>query len=261
HGEATSAEKLASLLLYASCSMVISMMYKGVLSSFDFKAPFTLLAGQTFVALLFTSFAQRFLSSSKAFYVPPFSMRVLKSALLPGTLFVSNIAVGFLGLRLVNVPMFLAVRRTTTIFTMAAEWAILGNQPSGLAMLSVALIGAGAIIAGMQTFATEVLGFVFTLFNNAITAGFGMVYYNSLVALPLSLLCMVIFGEVQYLAAYERYSISLAIAVVAASSLGVIMTFAVFWCTTTNSPVVTSVTGNVKDVISTFVGAALFPGF
>lgn len=58
HGEATSAEKLASLLLYASCSMVISMMYKGVLSSFDFKAPFTLLAGQTFVALLFTSFAQ-----------------------------------------------------------------------------------------------------------------------------------------------------------------------------------------------------------
>lgn len=91
--------------------------------------------------------------------------------------------------------------------------------------------------------------------------GFGMVYYNSLVALPLSLLCMVIFGEVQYLAAYERYSISLAIAVVAASSLGVIMTFAVFWCTTTNSPVVTSVTGNVKDVISTFVGAALFPGF
>lgn len=58
----------------------------------------------------------------------------LRSALLPGTLFVSNIAVGFLGLRLVNVPMFLAVRRTTTIFTMAAEWAILGNQPSGLAM-------------------------------------------------------------------------------------------------------------------------------
>ena len=56
--EASSATKAASLLLYATCSMVISMVYKGVLSSFDFQAPFTLLALQTLVGLAFTCFAQ-----------------------------------------------------------------------------------------------------------------------------------------------------------------------------------------------------------
>ena len=56
--EASASTKLASLLLYATCSMVISMVYKGVLSSFDFQAPFTLLALQTLVALGFTTFAQ-----------------------------------------------------------------------------------------------------------------------------------------------------------------------------------------------------------
>ena len=91
--------------------------------------------------------------------------------------------------------------------------------------------------------------------------GFGMVYYNSLTALPLSAILVVLSGELSYLQSFPGYSVPFWGATALASCLGVVMTFAVFWCTTTNSPVVTSVAGNMKDVISTFVGAILFPGF
>jgi len=223
--------------------------------------------------------------------------------MLPGVLFVLNIAVGFLGLRLVNVPMFLAVRRTTTVFVMLGEWAILSRTPSSMAVTAVALIATGTVVAGSQTFAAEFMGFLFTIGNNILTAstlpvlttlpvcsafmpsphpprlvavglnisrkfsdetstsGFGMVYYNSLTALPLSLALVVLSGELSTLQAFEGYTVGFWAATGLASCLGVVMTFAVFWCTTTNSPVVTSVAGNMKDIVSTFIGAILFPGF
>ena len=46
------------VLLYTCTSIVISMVYKTVLSSYNFSAPFFLLSLQTAVALGFTTFAQ-----------------------------------------------------------------------------------------------------------------------------------------------------------------------------------------------------------
>lgn len=47
----------------------------------------------------------------------------------------------------------------------------------------------------------------------------------------------------------------------AASSLGVGMTYVVFLSATVNSPLLTSVTGNMKDVVSTVLGAYIFGDF
>jgi len=50
--------KPVPVLLYTCTSIVISMVYKSVLSSYNFSAPFFLLSLQTAVALCFTTFAQ-----------------------------------------------------------------------------------------------------------------------------------------------------------------------------------------------------------
>ncbi len=50
--------QLIPVLLYTCTSIVISMVYKSVLSSYNFSAPFFLLSLQTAVALAFTTFAQ-----------------------------------------------------------------------------------------------------------------------------------------------------------------------------------------------------------
>jgi len=50
---------------------------------------------------------------------PPFNMDLRRSTIV-GVLFVSNIAIGWYGLKLVNIPMFLCIRRTATFFTLLA---------------------------------------------------------------------------------------------------------------------------------------------
>lgn len=66
--------------------------------------------------------------------------------------------------------MFLAVRRTTTVFVMLGEWVILSRTPSTMAMAAVALIATGTVVAGSETFAAEFMGFLFTIGNNILTA-------------------------------------------------------------------------------------------
>ncbi len=44
-------------------------------------------------------------------------------------------------------------------------------------------------------------------------------------------------------------------------SLGVLITYAIALCATVNSPLATTVTGNIKDVVCTAFGWALFGGF
>jgi len=174
--------------------------------------------------------------------------------------------------------MFLAIRRTATAFTMLGEFLILGVTPSPTVRMGVAVIVLGTIIAGWETFSSDLLGYAYTMGNNLVTAvqlsfakrfkersgvqGFGLVLYNGITALPLALLGAAVRGEFAEAARYEHLSNPAFLgAVVLASSLGCFMTYIVLLCATVNSPTVTSVTGNVKDVVSTYVGALLFPGF
>lgn len=46
-----------------------------------------------------------------------------------------------------------------------------------------------------------------------------------------------------------------------ASIMGLVMTYTALLCSTFNSPLVTSITGNAKDIVATVVGALLFGDF
>jgi hypothetical protein len=45
------------------------------------------------------------------------------------------------------------------------------------------------------------------------------------------------------------------------SAMGLLLTYTSMLCTIHNSPLTTSIAGNAKDVLTTVVGALLFPGF
>ena len=131
-----------------------------------------------------------------------------------------NIVVGWYGLQLVNIPLFLCIRRTTTAFTLLTEYLILGRRQSVAVMLAVGLIMLGALVAGWESLQSDWLGLSYTLLNNVLTAvamavtkrfsdktgtsGFGLVFYNSLVTLPLCLLGATIFREWSYTLNYPR---------------------------------------------------------
>ena len=51
-------------------------------------------------------------------------------SILMGMCFVVNVSAGFVALRLVNIPVFLCIRRTTTVFVMVAEFFVLRKRTS-----------------------------------------------------------------------------------------------------------------------------------
>ena len=112
-----SAESLRSLYIciaYGAASTIISLVYKALLSSYNYKGKFMLLAMQQAVSLLFCVLAKRLLAGRPGFEVPDVRRDVLRDALWPGFLNVANIVVGWYGMALVSIPLFLCIRRTAT---------------------------------------------------------------------------------------------------------------------------------------------------
>jgi solute carrier family 35 protein len=225
---------------------------------------------------------QRFLHSVPGLEIPDITFENVKLSIVPGALFVANIVVGWYGLRLVSLPLFLAVRRTNAAFTLLAEAIMLKKLQTTEINASVGLIVLGAIIAGAPTLNADWLGFAYTLGNNVMTAssmtttkrfsdatgikGFGVVLYNALIALPICLVGAVVTGEFEYLWGAGSpfkygYDPVFWTAVLIASILGVYMSYIVFLCTTVNSPLATSITGNMKDIGATIVAALVFRDF
>lgn len=116
-GGRLSQESLKSLYIciaYAISSVLISLVYKALLSSYKYEGKFLLLAVQQLVSLLFCVFAGAFLKGVPGFEVPKIRRAELRESIWPGLLNVANIVVGWYGMALVNIPLFLCVRRTAT---------------------------------------------------------------------------------------------------------------------------------------------------
>jgi hypothetical protein len=256
----------------------MSLIYKLILSSYNFQATFLLLCGQAGAGLVFSLLAMRFFPLPLLQLPSKVEMTNLVAALPIGGLYVLNLAVSWWGLSLVNVPMFLCIRRTTTILTMIVEYYIMGTVPSSGSRVAVLIMMVGTLVAGSESFTSDYMGYLFILANNLVTAihgnlakrfssiygvkGFGLVLYNSIIAVPISLICALVAGEFQVAAQYDKLTDpGFLAAVVIASSAGAFMTYVTLLCTTYNSPTATSVTGNIKDIVSTFIGAVLFAGF
>jgi uncharacterized membrane protein len=85
-------------------------------------------------------------------------------------LFFVNILMGNLALWVVNVPMYLALRRTSVVFMYAYEKIILKKKFSTPITVGLFLISLGAIVAGASDLTSDVLGFLFVAGNNTMSA-------------------------------------------------------------------------------------------
>jgi hypothetical protein len=116
-GGRLSQDSLKSLYIciaYATSSVLISLVYKALLSSYKYEGKFILLMLQQLVSLGFCFFAKHALNGVPGFGVPDLKRDELRASIWPGLLNVANIVVGWYGMALVNIPLFLCVRRTAT---------------------------------------------------------------------------------------------------------------------------------------------------
>lgn len=190
----------------------------------------------------------------------------------------ANNASAFVGIRMVPAPMFLAVRRTAIGLIMLTEWAVLGKAPSLAVMGSIAVVVTGTVMAGYENLEGDASGYAFILFSNALASlslvyarkfsddtgvrGMGMVLYTGLTGAPLGLLAAALVGEPAYIAQYPSLgSPGFLLAMLVFAVLGTAMNYSQNLCAAYNSPLVASIVGVLKDILSTLVSAVVFTGF
>ena len=80
-----------------------------------------------------------------------------------------NVLCGIYGLVLVNVPMFIALRRLNTVFIYLYDVLILMKSIQLNVALSVILMAIGTLIAGANDLNADYIGYLFVIFNNLLT--------------------------------------------------------------------------------------------
>lgn len=190
----------------------------------------------------------------------------------------SSVLLGLLGMKLVDVPMFFTLRRLVTPTIILYEYTALGKAPQQDVLRAIGVSTLGTIIAAAPTLSADMMAYLVVIVTNLFTAAnmafqkkyreetnasvLTTVLINSLLTLPVTAILALLTGELTSLVHFEYVThAGFWLSFVAAATMGLILTFAAMLNTTYNSPIATSVTGNVKDIATSLVGWILFPGF
>jgi len=263
-------------LFYGGSSVALSTLNKALLSSYAFSGFFLLMCTQSLVSFVVCSLLKRLRGNPLG--IPTIDAQLLQAAAPMSALMIANVVMGLIGLQLVNVPMFFCLRRLVAPTVMLYELVFNGKRPPSDTQLAVSLIVVGSVLAGWESLRVDFVGYAITMGNNLLSAvasikqkefegsrkisTFGIVYVNSIITGPVTLLLSVLTGELAALGGFEHVgSFSFWAGFVVSAFMGLMLTYASILSTTQNSPLATSVTGNAKDVLTTALGWVLFPGF
>eukprot|EP00475_Leptophrys_vorax_P018366 TRINITY_DN25090_c3_g1_i1.p1 TRINITY_DN25090_c3_g1~~TRINITY_DN25090_c3_g1_i1.p1 ORF type:complete len:471 (+),score=26.21 TRINITY_DN25090_c3_g1_i1:89-1501(+) len=185
--------------------------------------------------------------------------------------------VGMASIRGVSVPMYTALRRTTVAFTLLAERLLAGQRHSAPTLVSVAIIVAGALIAGVRDLSFDAYGYGLVFLSNLTTAiylafisrlgkatglnSFGLMWCNSVICTPALLLWTYCAGEIDRTLAFPQLLDVRFIAILAMScAMAFTLNYTIFLNTALNSALTQTMCGNLKDLGTVGIGWALFGG-
>ncbi|KAH3697145.1 hypothetical protein DPMN_084633 [Dreissena polymorpha] len=189
-------------------------------------------------------------------------------------MFVGNLLCGLGGTQKISLPMFTVLRRFSILFTMIAEFWILGVKASKSVQFSVYLMIAGAMVAGATDLSFDLVGYTLIFINNLCTAAnmvytkqkleakdlgqYGLLFYNS-IFMVIPLLSLMLFnGEFELVYHYDQWSNIMFLGQFALSGvLGFILNYSIVLCTHHNSALTTTIIGVLKNLIVTYLGMIL----
>lgn len=262
---------LAAALAYGLISTSITFFNKAVLSVFKFPYPITLTLAQVIFAIICSYIMKRWGLISYA----DFDRRNVKKMLFPGVLFAVQVVTGLAAMVTVNVPMFGVLRRFTTFVVWLFELIFQNKRTPHDESLSLFVMLGGAVVAGVGDLTFDMVGYVLIALNCVLTAAylvsinvtgketglnsFGLMFYNNVVSLPVLLVASLLTGELrQALHSPDLGKMWFLISFIASASLAFLLNYAIFLCTTVNSALVTSVTGQMKTILTTVIGLFMF---
>jgi len=270
-GVDVSINSVSAILAYAITSLAIILFNKMILSVYRFKFEALLTLGHMISCVVFSEM----LRAMGLIKYPSFKVEIAKKVAPLSILFVLNVVIGLIALRVVNVPIFTTLRRLSGLFILIGEFVFLGMKPSSVKVASLSVILFGAVIAGYGDLAFDWLSYSYVIVNNVFTAAylimikkldqgpkldaFGKVFYNSLVAIPWLFIIAYCNGEMHAIMRYEfLHDTGFQMAFMFSCVLAFMVNAATFWCTSATNALTTSVTGQCKNILTTFMGMFLF---
>lgn len=183
---------------------------------------------------------------------------------------------GIAALRYLNIPMFSTLRKTTAMVVLILEAVILKKRAPASIWLSISIMVLGGLIAGVTDLSFSPIGYLLVCICCIATAlylvlivrvsstsklgTFALLYYNNVLALPLMILYLVLFSnELAEVASYPHWNdVRFAPFLIFSAMQATVLNIAIFLCTKLNSPLATTVTGQMKDFVTIGFGLFLF---
>mmetsp|Transcript_7178 Transcript_7178/g.10600 ORF Transcript_7178/g.10600 Transcript_7178/m.10600 type:complete len:299 (+) Transcript_7178:36-932(+) len=264
---------LAICLLYGVTATLMNITNKFLIFTYEFSCTFIFMAAQYMLSLgIYEALRSKGMKT-----IPQISYQDALDTLPVTLCFLGSIVFGLSGMAYVNLPMYVALRKLSTLVVFLMEIGFSQKLPDKWSSLGICLISLGALVAGSNDLTSDYFGFFLVFLANICTGlqlhlarllkqkrknlgALPQSYYNAMLGLPL--VCILAYCTEEHISySMHPYTghLSFKIALGLACLVGFFCNIAVFLCTTHNSPMATTITGNMKDVVSMLVGLFAFP--
>ena len=264
---------------YCLCSLLMVLLNKSALSSFQFNSANALLFFQCTLSVVLVKTSEAF----GLVKLEPYNPAVVRIWLPVNAIFVGMIGTSFWALQSLNVAMVTVLKNLTNIFTIGGDFYFYGRvYPLGIwACMGLMLLSAFCGAATDLAFSPS--GYFWQMVNCAFTAAFSlymrgamdrvvavtsdgkklnefsMVFYNNLLSLPFLAVMMAGTGELHRVW-YEPDLTNPQFLLVAVFSgiLGFCISFTSLWFISTTTPTIYSLVGSLNKIPLAFIGLFLF---
>ncbi|KAM6328537.1 nucleotide sugar transporter SLC35D2 [Alca torda] len=264
---ASALPRVLSAFFYGTCSFLIVLVNKALLSAYSFPSPMFLGIGQMAATILILYVSKL----NKVVHFPDFDKSIpVKLFPLP-LIYVGNHISGLSSTSKLSLPMFTVLRKFTIPLTLLLEIIILGKRYPLSIIVSVFAIILGAFIAAGSDLSFNLEGYTFVLLNDIFTAAngvytkqkidpkelgkYGVLFYNACFMVIPTVIISFSTGDLQQATHFQHWTnILFVFQFILSCLLGFLLMYSTVLCSHYNSALTTTVVGAIKNISIAYIG-------
>ncbi|XP_042487725.1 GDP-mannose transporter GONST1-like [Macadamia integrifolia] len=271
-------QALLSGLAYciSSCSMIL--VNKFVLSSYDFRAGISLMLYQNLISVVIISI----LSFLGIISTEPLTWKLIRVWLPVNVIFVGMLITSMFSLTYINVAMVTVLKNVTNVITAVGEMYLFKKHHDSRVWVALFLMIISAISGGITDLSFHAIGYMWQMINCFLTASysltlrrvmdtakqvtrsgnlneFSMVLLNNILSLPLGILLIFVFNEVDFLYNTPLLKMPMFWLVLTSSGLlGLAISFTSMWFLHQTGATTYSLVGSLNKIPLSIAGILIF---